>query len=95
MLLLTCQNKYEGCEEMKRSEALTAIRNEVEEIIGKKVQLKADRGRKRIVTREGYIESAFPNLFTVRVTNDFDDNLTVSYTYSDVLTSTVQIKVVS
>lgn len=80
---------------MKRSEALAAIRSEVEENIGKKVQLKADRGRKRIVTKVGYIESAFPNLFTVRVNNDFDESLTLSYTYSDVLTSTVKIKVVS
>mgnify|MGYP000861812791 FL=1 len=80
---------------MKRSEALASIRNEVEEIIGKKVQLKADKGRKRIVTRVGYIENAFPNLFTVRVNNDFDESLTLSYTYSDVLTSTVEIEVVS
>ncbi|MDO4605090.1 MAG: Veg family protein [Helcococcus sp.] len=80
---------------MKRSEALASIRNEVEEIIGKKVQLKADKGRKRIVTRVGYIENAFPNLFTVRVNNDFDESLTLSYTYADVLTSTVEIEVVS
>lgn len=80
---------------MKMSEALATIRNEVEENIGKKVQLKADKGRKRIVTRVGYIENAFPNLFTVRVNNDFDESLTLSYTYSDVLTSTVEIKIVS
>lgn len=80
---------------MKKSNALAAIRSEVEDNIGKKVQLKADKGRKRIVTRIGYIENAFPNLFTVRVDNDFDESLTLSYTYSDVLTSTVEIKVVS
>lgn len=80
---------------MKRTEALAAIRSQVEENIGKKVQLKADRGRKRIVTKVGYIENAFPNLFTVKVSNDFEESLTLSYTYSDVLTSTVKIKVVS
>ncbi|MDO4779107.1 MAG: Veg family protein [Tissierellia bacterium] len=80
---------------MKKSEALAAIRSEVEENIGKKVLLKADKGRKRIITREGFIENAFPSLFTVRVNNDFDDSRTVSYTYSDVLTSTVKIKIVS
>ena len=63
---------------MKRSEALAAIRSEVEENIGKKVQLKADRGRKKIVTRVGYIENAFPNLFTVKVNNDFDEIVTLS-----------------
>ncbi len=80
---------------MKQMDTLAAIRSEVEENIGKKVQLKADKGRKRIVTRIGYIENAFPNLFTVKVDNDFDESLTVSYTYSDILTSTVKIKVVS
>lgn len=80
---------------MRQSDALEAIRSEVEENIGKKVQLKADRGRKRIVTRVGYIENVFPNLFTVKVDNDFDESITFSYTYSDVLTSTVKIKIVS
>lgn len=80
---------------MKRAEALVAIRAEVEENIGKKVLLKADKGRKRIIVREGYIENAFPSLFTVRVNNAFDESRTVSYTYSDVLTSTVKIKIVS
>lgn len=80
---------------MKQINTLAAIRSEVEENIGKKVQLKADKGRKRIVTRIGYIENAFPNLFTVKVNNDFDESLTVSYTYSDILTSTVKIKIVS
>lgn len=80
---------------MKKTDALAAIRDEVTTNIGKKVVLKADKGRKRIITREGYIENAFPNLFTVKVNNEFDEERTVSYTYSDVLTSTVQIKIVS
>ncbi len=80
---------------MKRSDALAAIRSEVEENIGKKVQLSADKGRKKIVTRVGYIENAFPNIFTVRVSNEYDESLTLSYTYSDILTSTVKMKVVS
>lgn len=80
---------------MKRSEALTAIKNEVESNIGKKVQLRADKGRNKIVTKVGYIENVFPNLFTVKVSNDFDETVTLSYTYSDILTSTVQIKIVS
>lgn len=80
---------------MKRSDALAAIRSEVEENIGKKVQLKADKGRKRIVTKVGYIENAFPNIFTVRINNQYDESMTLSYTYSDILTSTVEMKVVS
>lgn len=74
---------------------LAAIRSEVETNIGKRIIFKADKGRKRIITREGYIDNAFPSLFTIKINNDFDEERLVSYTYSDILTSTVQIKIVS
>ncbi|WP_297281971.1 Veg family protein [uncultured Anaerococcus sp.] len=67
------------------------IRKEVQGNIGKEVILKADMGRKRIKTRTGVIEDAFPSVFTVRVNNDFDVERTVSYSYSDILTSTVEL----
>lgn len=67
------------------------IRQEVKANIGKEVILKADMGRKRIKTKTGVIEDAFPSVFTVRVNNDFDVERTVSYSYSDILTSTVEL----
>ena len=67
------------------------IRQEVQRNIGKEVILKADMGRKRIKTRTGVIVDAFPSVFTVRVNNDFDVERTVSYSYSDILTSTVEL----
>ena len=67
------------------------IRQEVQKNIGKEVILKADMGRKRIKTRTGVIVDAFPSVFTVRVNNDFDVERTVSYSYSDILTSTVEL----
>lgn len=62
--------------------------------IGRKVLLKADKGRKRIITNEGVIINAFPNIFTVKVNNEYDVERMVSYTYSDILTSTVELKLV-
>ena len=67
------------------------IRQEVQKNIGKEVILKADMGRKIIKTRTGVIVDAFPSVFTVRVNNDFDVERTVSYSYSDILTSTVEL----
>ena len=78
---------------MKNGGTITSIKNEVEDNIGKKVIVKADKGRKKIITKEGYIEDAFPSLFTVRVQNEFDEERTVSYTYSDILTSTVKLQI--
>ena len=67
------------------------IRDEVRSNVGKEVILGADMGRKRIKTKTGVIVNAFPSVFTVKVNNDFDVERTVSYTYSDILTSTVKL----
>ena len=67
------------------------IRKEVENSVGKEVILKADMGRKRVKTKTGVIVSAFPSVFTVKVNNDFDVERTISYTYSDILTSAVKL----
>lgn len=78
---------------LQENNQIQAIRNEVEQYIGHKVVVRADKGRKRIVTKEGVIENAFDEVFTVRISNSFDMERTVSYTYTDVLTSTVQLTV--
>lgn len=69
------------------------IRQEVEDFIGKKVSVTANKGRKRFVTREGILEEAYPNLFVIKISNKFDSTRRVSYTYSDVLTETVELTV--
>lgn len=69
------------------------IREDLEECIGKTVILKANKGRKRTTIREGILESAYPSLFVVKISNEFESTRRVSYTYSDVLTSTVEVTV--
>lgn len=69
------------------------IRKDLEGCIGKKVVLRANKGRKKTTVREGILESAYPSLFVVRVSNEYDSIRRVSYTYSDVLTSTVEITI--
>lgn len=73
--------------------SVTKIRKDLENCIGKTVILRANKGRKRIVVREGILESAYPSLFVVKVSNEYDSTRRVSYTYSDVLTSTVEVTV--
>lgn len=72
---------------------LAKIRKDVEGSIGKKVILKANKGRKRTTTREGILEEAYPSLFVVRICNQFDSVRRVSYTYSDILTETVEVTI--
>ncbi|MBC8588565.1 Veg family protein [Paratissierella segnis] len=74
--------------------SVAKIRKDLEGCIGKKVILKANKGRKKTSVREGILESAYPNLFVVRISNQYDSIRRVSYTYSDVLTSTVEVTVI-
>ncbi|WP_055078483.1 Veg family protein [Lagierella massiliensis] len=72
--------------------SLEVLRNQVEENIGKKVVIKADKGRNKIITKTGVIENVFPSLFTIKITNEFEQERTISFTYSDLLTSTVELQ---
>jgi len=72
---------------------LDFIRSQVRLNIGKDVIVKADKGRNKIITKKGVITDVFPSLFTVVVKNEFDKERTVSYTYSDILTSTVELQI--
>lgn len=75
--------------------SVAKIRKDLEGCIGKKVILKANKGRKKTSVKEGILESAYPNLFVVRISNQYDSIRRVSYTYSDVLTSTVEVVICS
>ncbi|CCQ93885.1 Protein veg [[Clostridium] ultunense Esp] len=72
---------------------LAKIRKNVEDCVGKKVILKANKGRKKTTIREGILEEAYPSLFVVRISNQFDSVRRVSYTYSDILTETVEVTI--
>ena len=74
---------------------MIVIRKDIEKYIGKKVILRANKGRKRTVVRDGILEAAYPNLFVVRICNEYDSSRKVSYTYTDVLTGTVEVTVCS
>nr|WP_286172960.1 Veg family protein [Caproiciproducens sp. MSJ-32] len=80
--------KKEGAyvENMK---TIASIKRNIEDHVGDKVTLKANGGRKKVVINNGIIESAHPSIFVVRLDND--NQRTVSYSYSDVLTKTVQL----
>ncbi len=71
---------------------LQQIRLDLESCIGKRVKLRANRGRKKIVEAEGVIENTYPKLFVVKL-DDSHSIERLSYTYADVLTRTVEVTV--
>ncbi len=68
------------------------LKRELDNHIVKKVIVRANKGRKKIVTRKGILKATYPSLFVLEVFNG-EELVTASYTYSDVLTSTVQVTV--
>ena len=74
---------------MEGNKTLANIRRDIENHVGEKVTLKANGGRKKILVNDGVIESVHPSIFVVRVDND--NQRTVTYSYSDVLTKTVSL----
>ena len=70
---------------------LGEIKQDLENFVGQKVELKANRGRKKIIEKEGVLEQTYPRIFVVKV----DENQTsrrLSFSYADILTETVEVK---
>ena len=74
---------------MEGNKTLANIRRDIENHVGEKVTLKANGGRRKILVNDGVIESVHPSIFVVRLDND--NQRTVTYSYSDVLTKTVSL----
>jgi uncharacterized protein Veg len=72
---------------------LVQIKKDLDTCVGEKVQLKANRGRKKAFIREGVVENTYPSIFIVRFENDFETIRRVSYSYTDVLTKAVELVV--
>ncbi len=74
--------------------AIAEIKKDLESFVGSRIRLKANRGRNRIVEKEGVLESIYPNIFVVKL-NERKIDRRVSYSYADVLTETVELFVYS
>lgn len=97
MLLYTSKVEkifYERGVALMETNTLDQIKANVEAHIGSKVRLKANKGRKRTTVREGVIEAAYPSIFIVTINGGYNSTRKVSYCYSDILTTTVELTVI-
>ncbi len=77
---------------MIAKEEILQVREQVDKFIGSKVLIKANKGRKRVVVKEGVLQSTYPSIFIVKVQNEFQDTFrTVSYSYTDIITNNVEL----
>jgi uncharacterized protein Veg len=70
---------------------LSQIKKNIEHCIGRKVQLKANKGRKKAFIREGILENTYPSIFVVKFENEFEATRRVSFSYTDILTKAVEL----
>ena len=69
---------------------ISQIKQDLDSFVGSRIRLKANRGRNRIIEREGVLESTYPNIFIIKI-NERKVERRVSYSYADVLTETVEL----
>ena len=78
---------------MATVQTLDNIRISLQKHLGKKILLKANKGRKQIMTRRGILENVYPSVFIVKLEANGSGYQRVSYSYSDLLTENVKLQV--
>lgn len=66
------------------------LKTDIGDIIGQKIIVKGSLGRSRTFEKEATLEKAYPNIFVVK----YEENeRNVTYSYTDILTRTVEVEV--
>lgn len=69
---------------------ITNLKTDIGEMIGQKIIVKGSLGRSKTFEKEATIQKAYPNIFVVK----YEENeRNVTYSYTDILTRTVQVDV--
>lgn len=71
----------------RSNNVLDLIRQDLNSYVGERVTVRANRGRRKVDEVDGVLERTYPRLFVVTQAG----RKHLSYTYSDVLTSSVEV----
>jgi len=74
---------------------LSDIKRDLDGMIGERIRLKANRGRRKVDEREGVLEQTYPYIFVVKIDDEPSGARRVSFSYADILTETVELEVAS
>ena len=69
---------------------IASLKTDIFEKVGQKIIVKGSLGRSKSFEKEATIEKAYPNIFVVKYE---ENNRNVTYSYTDVLTRTVEVDV--
>ena len=66
------------------------VRKDIQKYIGSKVQLETNKGRHKSIVNRGIITNVYPSIFTIQLESS-DSTRRLSFSYTDVLTNSVEI----
>lgn len=69
---------------------IASLKTDINEKIGQKIIVKGSLGRSKSFEKEATIEKAYPNIFVIKYEEDEGN---VTYSYTDILTRTVEVDV--
>ena len=69
---------------------ITNLKTDIDQMIGQKIIVKGSLGRCKSFEKEATIEKAYPNIFVIKYEEDEGN---VTYSYTDILTRTVEVDV--
>ncbi len=69
---------------------ITDLKTDIGEMIGQRIVVRGTLGRSKSFEKEATIEKAYPNIFVVKYE---ENDRNVTYSYTDVLTRTVEVEV--
>ena len=67
------------------------VKSDIQRIIGSTVSLETNKGREKSIIRKGVVSNVYPSIFTVQISDNRNSSRNMSFSYTDVLTKTVQI----
>lgn len=70
---------------------LIEIKQGLDGQVGKRLKLRANGGRRKTVERCGILAETYPSVFIVELDQDENAFERVSYSYTDILTETVEL----
>lgn len=77
---------------MRQPANMCAVRNSVVNNVGRRVLIKANKGRNKVDVTEGVISATYPSVFIIQVKDAYTESCKVmSFQYADVLTREVEI----
>ena len=67
------------------------VKSDIQKIIGSTVKLETNKGRHKAVVNTGVVSNVYPSIFTIQLSEGSEASRKLSFSYTDVLTNTVEI----